>query len=507
MVAAVLLAGCGVVQTASSQPWAADGEAWLQAFLASRQTHATLMAPFLAPSLTYDHDVIQGFSKDSRWDTVASYDAFFDGGAEELSHGSPYVDPTGVAYATSVDFGDWPSYTMLELLEIDDGAVSTMWHARASTRHDAYGWPDDSAGHELATAYVDAYASEDPSAVAALYGADAVVTDGLLGLRVPARADADRLLECTPALTLDVQARHHTVGATVAPRAPAVYVHRASLGFTAIDTVWMFATTVEECPGSIAIAVEVDEAMTITAERRLHSLESTRACYDSHDLPDGWWTGVSLPQPFGDRVTGTVTSHAGAIEIRNGSDELDAAVRAALGLFSAAGLPAPAVTSITFDPYHEDCADRRGYSDWSRAGLDIHLCMDVDTVHWSDDASLLTGDDSADEPVAAPPPAAAGEWNLLVHELSHAWMRAHVDDGTRAAVVAMTATSSWNDHDDPWVDRGIEWAAEAVRWGLLGDPHATVLNLESPDCATLSAVYTTVTGRAPVACETPQQPR
>ena len=98
--------------------------------------------------------------------------------------------------------------------------------------------------------------------------------------------EAATLLESTPALTLDLQARHHTLTATVAPDAPAVYVHRRSLGFTPIDTVWMFATTVEECPGSMAIAVDVDEAMVITAERRLHSLESTRACYDSDDLPD-----------------------------------------------------------------------------------------------------------------------------------------------------------------------------------------------------------------------------
>jgi hypothetical protein len=209
-------------------------------------------------------------------------------------------------------------------------------------------------------------------------------------------------------------ARHHTAGATVARDALAVYVHRRSLAVTPIDTVWMLVTSVDECPGSMAIAIDVDEAMTITAERRLHSLESMRACYDASDLPDGWWTDVPLPLPFPER-------------------ELNAAVREALGLFSAAGLPSPSVTSITFDPYHEDCDDRRGYSDWSRAGMDIHLCMDVDTVHWFADA------------------APSGETG---------------DDEARSVVGAMSGASSWNDHDDPWADRGIEWAAEALRWGF-----------------------------------------
>lgn len=499
VVLGLVLAGCGVAQTASTEPWGADGEAWLDAFVASRQTHAHLMAPFLQPSLTYDHAVIQGFSKESRWDTVASYDAFFDGGAEEITVGSPYLDPHGVAYAASVDLDDWPSYAMLELLEIDGGEASTMWHARASALHDDYAYPDDHAAHVLARAYVDAYDSADPSAVTALYTTDAVVTDGLLALAIPARDDPAGLLDGTPALTLDTQAQHHTVDATVTPDAPAVYVHRRGLLAYPIDTVWMFVTTVDACPGAMAIALEVDETMSITAERRLHSLESARACYDRDDLADGWWTGVQLPLPFGERVTGTVTSRAGHIEIRNGGDELNAAVRRALGLFSWAELPAPTVDSITFDPYHADCADRRGYSDWSSADLDIHLCMDVDTVHWTVDSARQSPPDADDAQEAPPPrpPAAAGEWNLLVHELAHAWMRAHLDDDTRAAIVAMTGTSSWNDHADPWVDRGIEWAAEGLRWGLMGDPQATVLNLDSPDCATLSAIYETVTASPP----------
>lgn len=504
LVGCVLLAGCGVAQTASSEQWAAEGETWLDAFVVARQTDARLMAPFLKPSLTYDHDVIQGFSRDRRWDTVASYDALFGGGAEEISVGSPYLDTQGVTYAATVKLRGWPTYTMLELLEVDDGEVSMMWHARAGTRHDVYAWPDDGAAGDLARSYVEAYTDEDLAAIAALYDSDAVVSDGLLEQVVQAADDPRALLQSTGGMTLDVQAQHHTLDSTVMRDAPAVYVHRRSLGATPIDAVWMLVTTVEECPGSMAIALDVDEQMGITGERRLHSLGSARACFDPNELADGWWTGLALPLPFEERVTGTVTSHAGSIEIRNGTDELNAAVRAALGLFSSAGLPSPQVTSITFDPYHDDCEARRGYSDWSTEDLTIHLCMDVDTVHWSaDDAGVgSTGEQGGSEPAPVRPPAAAGEWNLLVHELSHAWMRAHLDPETRAAVVEMTGTSSWNDHDDLWVDRGIEWAAEALRWGLLGDPDATVLNLGSPDCATLSAIYETVTGGAPVPCET-----
>ncbi len=64
------------------------------------------------------------------------------------------------------------------------------------------------------------------------------------------------------------------------------------------------------------------------------------------------------------------------------------------------------------------------------------------------------------------------EWDqrVVVHELAHAWERHSVDEASRQDYLALTGLEVWNDHSVAHPARGIESAAEAIKWGLLGGP-------------------------------------
>ena len=85
----------------------------------------------------------------------------------------------------------------------------------------------------------------------------------------------------------------------------------------------------------------------------------------------------------------------------------------------------------------------------------------------------------------------------MLHEVGHAWIRQHTDEATRQAFMERVGTNNWNDHGELWRERGVEWAAETLSWGLKGSGRTSV-PLASPPCDLLADGFRTLTGAEPL---------
>ena len=104
-------------------------------------------------------------------------------------------------------------------------------------------------------------------------------------------------------------------------------------------------------------------------------------------------------------------------------------------------------------------------------------------------------DGLCDDPnCASPSPGAEAG---MLHELAHAWMLDHLDDATRQRVLGVSGRSVWNDAGVAWVDRGVEYAAETLAWGLSVEK-LPLVRLGRPPCEQLTAVFEVLTGIAPL---------
>jgi hypothetical protein len=86
----------------------------------------------------------------------------------------------------------------------------------------------------------------------------------------------------------------------------------------------------------------------------------------------------------------------------------------------------------------------------------------------------------------------------VLHELAHAWMLDHVDGGTVGDILALSNRTAWDDHRSQWSDRGVEYAAEVMAWGLI-DGALPMVRIGAPPCSELSAAYTLLTKLPPAA--------
>jgi hypothetical protein len=84
----------------------------------------------------------------------------------------------------------------------------------------------------------------------------------------------------------------------------------------------------------------------------------------------------------------------------------------------------------------------------------------------------------------------------MLHELAHAWLLDHAGDSTRAEVLVLSGREVWADESVPWVDRGGEYAAEVLAWGL-ADEVIGLERLGGPPCEQVAAVFQLLTGRMP----------
>jgi hypothetical protein len=226
----------------------------------------------------------------------------------------------------------------------------------------------------------------------------------------------------------------------------------------------------------------------IVDERRYPEIESFRRCAVGL-LPGGWWSDLTLPGPRDEVVTGTIRTAAQGIVVHNGTERLVGFVRWALERFDAVGLAEPRIESVTFEPSRR-CEDLAGRVVLDGGSRHVFLCL-----HERD---LCPGGQTCDRPVLN---ARIG----ILHELGHAWLLDHADEPVRTRLLDLTGLAAWDDGTAPWPQRGAEYAAEVLAWGLL-DERAPMVRIGAPPCAELQVVFELLTGSAPLINRTECRP-
>jgi hypothetical protein len=461
----------------------AEAEQWVDGFVTALQTRVADVAPFVAADVVHDARNLGGERTANRWTYVGEWRIIAGEAAEEVDVGEAYLDATGVVAATTVDLdaGSTP-YPYLTRLTIGAEGVEHQLDLRSTSLLVTNPYlpaggrqvPADAEAEALARRYVQAWAGGDRHA---LYAEDATLTDDLAALDLAGR---DAIVAENPLdLVLDTVAAHHgpaTPGFDAS--APAVYVDGQRFAAEPMRETWLLVRSTTPCPGRMAVGLALDEDGRVVAERRMHAVGSVDGCLRS--VPPGWWTGRGLPIPLRDRVTGTVVTDAGVVQVRNGRPGLDDAVAWALDRFEAAGLAAPPVASVAFDPYDRSCDAALGLSTFTGATTDVLVCTDPDTLCPAD-ACVLT----------------AGDRRLILHEVAHAWVNAYVPDDVEQRLVTLLGLPGWESAAVPWAQRGIEWAAETLAWGLQDEPTGLVL-FGDPSCQTLTDAFVLLTGTEPV---------
>lgn len=250
-----------------------------------------------------------------------------------------------------------------------------------------------------------------------------------------------------------------------------------------LDQVLLVASDSDSaCPVATALWWVVDDGAVVN-ERR-HVGVNSRACLGPEELPEGWWTGQSLPLPLDERQTATVMAGGQTIELYSSNPEREALVVWSFERFEAPGLAAPKIDQIIFEPSRL-CGDFSGVAHLDAVGNTVYYCVH-DIACESSSCDRFTD---------------VAKLSML-HELAHSWLEANLDTQSRQTILDLTKTTSWHDRSAPWDQRGIEWAAEILAWGLLDRP-MELLRLGFPSCDLRRTVFRVLANEEPMTpCET-----
>lgn len=474
--AALMAASCG-----TAQPWAAPAHAWTDAFVAAHHQEAETLASFLAPDVVW-HTLHRGLihGRAGYVEVAALEDGSF---GEVLAEPRPLGrDLLALVQDDRVSLLTIRSQGLLERVDL---APAPLPGAPDGIPLDAWGTPrppTDEAALEIARQYLKVWNDADVQALHGLYAPHAVVVDSL----------DQRVVDGTDGILAEARRPRPTLVPDGRSPSSSTYPRPTSWGH-GLDGVWLLLATREPCPDRHLVVLDLDAFGRVDVERRLHDVASVESCGPPGGPEQGWWVGRRLPVPLGERQTGVVDSPAGPIEVYNGSTDLrlEVMVSWAVRLFVDAGIGAPPVASVRFDPFDARCLRNLGYAEWTDGSADILVCADERDIAWqvAPDPHCLH-----DGCVQAPP----GRRHLVVHELAHAWMVEHVDAREKDAFLRLHGLSTWDDEAMAWSGRGIEVAAETLAWGLMAEPYGLFLSVD-PDCERLAAGFEVLTGRAPVA--------
>lgn len=157
----------------------------------------------------------------------------------------------------------------------------------------------------------------------------------------------------------------------------------------------------------------------------------------------------------------------------------------AFSRYRAGGLAEPIVSTIHFGPDAPGCEQVSG---WTKILDDVEIAICI-----APDRLCLPGSDGE-----------LATWSKLcvLHELAHAWLAVNVGAETEAVFLDHVGLEQWlTTEDTPWHERGVEYAAEVVAWGLM-ETRLPIIRLGGPPCEHLRLAYMTLTGNEPlVTCQ------
>jgi hypothetical protein len=85
----------------------------------------------------------------------------------------------------------------------------------------------------------------------------------------------------------------------------------------------------------------------------------------------------------------------------------------------------------------------------------------------------------------------------LLHELAHVWLTTELDEEVRQDFLSFRDLDFWWGHGLPWVETGVEHAAEIIAWGLM-DEGVPLTRLPDRSCETLIEGFWLLTGEQPI---------
>ncbi len=327
----------------------------------------------------------------------------------------------------------------------------------------------------LYESYAAIWSSPSPGSLEDLYAADATVADELL----ESNGDSASGLP-NPTATVEAVSLSQTINSVPAD-GPAIFMGPADFGFDPGRAIGIYEVTNEAgCSRQVAVLWRI-AGDRIVEETRYQEVATYAECYHAN-RPEGWWTGLDLPSPSDQVVSDSFTTPAGhGIVVHNGTGRLKSVILSALERFTEAGLDEPQFDSLTFEPSRR-CEDRSGRLLQQQGTRDILLCFFESEVCPQDTCSDLPLNTRAN----------------VLHELAHAWILDNVDSARQEDLLEVAGKETWDDDTYPWPDRGVEYAAEVMAWGLLSES-APMVRIGRPGCTDLLAAFQVLTSKTPLA--------
>lgn len=333
----------------------------------------------------------------------------------------------------------------------------------------------------LYEAYAAAWSDSDSQQASRLYAAEAVIRDALVGA-VPVGGGLDGEISNQDETWMAVSLNALGVGEDDPSAGIAVFIDPVDFGADSERAIGIFdVRKSDDCLSRVAVHWRLAGGL-IVAEDRFRSSGPTQEC-ESEELPDGWWTNLELPGHRDQLETGVVVTPAGnTVSVRNGSQTLERLVRWGFDRFSKAGLPEPEIDSVTFEPTRT-CEGVSGRLVDNPGSRNLALCFfEEDVCPDPDRCAVMTLSTRV----------------ALLHELSHAWMLDQLDSETRDEVLALSARSEWDSLEVPWGERGVEYSAQILAWGVGGED-LPLVELGGPSCREAEAAFELLTGSLPSA--------
>lgn len=493
----------------SGEPWGAAAEVWFDAHLASAERGGALAAsPFYAEQVEIDaRTVVYAQRPFVGWDDAYAHHwrHAFVAGQESWRDESVFLDTGGsVNVGTYADpmplTGLLVSSAVVINLEIDREGFRRQIPTLSTTDLAGIGYGDEitRGADAVARAWTETWTSGTPDDFDAFYTPSATVGD-----------TARRLFLIGPndlVTRRDIESLHWSLDET-ALGYPAVYAY--STGTGRLEGVLLVAVGapaeaeagaalgdadegVTACPGRQAIWLELSADGRVTGERRFWSVDDARRCGDASSLPDGWWTVTPLPMsavaPHENlaRVTSRLEVGGRTVEIRNGTPTLQLLVGWAVARFDQAGMALPRFESVTFTRHADYCEEVEGraipvFQDGRAASWELVLCFDETSA---------CADPSCDQFTRLAK-------RTTLHELAHVWIADNVSESQRTRFLDQRELETWGDNNWPWEQRGVEWAADTIAWGLLDGPFSPS-QLGSPSEPELTEGFRLLTGLQPL---------